>query len=504
VECLGNTVLATAAPLAVSHMSLGAPLCWPHSGFPAAGFGGAGVSLEGQLGDRSDGLQVWAEELEGLGEEAFTLEALLEEDAAQPGAAWSSPRLHDTVAVPTEQTLRCLDESHHTGCTLCTPPPATEESVEFVSGTFKVLRGQLLASPEWDSSAAREAAAAAEEARGDELGLADVLRRKRGRELHKAQLLALCRTWGYKSDIWKPKTGRARKRALDAAAARAPERPRAPVQETLPPPRNALMLAHDSFSVAGCFSAELSPQLELSSAAFAGPRSRARTMSTSEAGFNSFSLREYAAMESIVRSLHRVCRQASVAQAGVQHLPQVKARASEPAALTLPLCGPDARKVNAVLDQMHAYLSSALRLIHLQKQAASASGTPMNPALAASHADYSEAVESGLAAFARAHAFISWQHATAPLASYLTAATLLCEVMTNYADSIARSFAARAAWSIMALERGAKPLDVQYVPQVVVPEALIDVPGHGQLPSTTAAIMMAAANVESITAAPSF
>jgi hypothetical protein len=67
---------------------------------------------------------------------------------------------------------------------------------------------------------------------------------------------------------------------------------------------------------------------------------------------------------------------------------------------------------------------------------------------------------------------------------------------------------ARAAWSIVALERGAKPLDVQHVLQVVVPEALIDVPGHGQLPSTTAAIMLAAANVESAsrastTAAPS-
>ena len=95
----------------------------------------------------------------------FSMEELLTEEAAVPGGAWSPPWLYDSAAAPVVAAaqLRCLDATHPAGCTLCCAPPDSNSAVEFLDGSSKVLRGQLLASPEWESATAREAAAAAEE-----------------------------------------------------------------------------------------------------------------------------------------------------------------------------------------------------------------------------------------------------------------------------------------------------------------------------------------------------
>ena len=130
----------------------------------------------------------------------------------------------------------------------------------------------------------------------------------------------------------------------------------------------------------------------------------------------------------------------------------------------------------------------------MQKQLVLASGQPVEAALDAAHADWSEALEAGLAGFARAHAFLSWQRTAAPLSAYLTAATLLSEEVAKYLGAVASAFAARAAWSSLALQEGAQPL--QNVPHVVPPNTLTDVPGHGPLPSMTAAIVTAAVRSE--------
>ena len=436
----------------------------------------------------------WGEDdldLESLPEGHLSLDALLAQHST-PG--WSLPQHGAGTVTAVAQQQRCLDGTHPQGCGLCSAPPDRDDAVEFLSGSFKALRGQLLSCREWDSAAVREAAAAAEEARGDALGLADVLRHKRGSALHQAQMLALCRVWGYKSDIWKPKAGRARKRALRAATQAPEQQPPAVAQLAVAPPRLTLTLPQDSASIADCIAAEVTPRLGLSSNAFTGPRSRARTLSTSEAAFTAFSLREYAAMEAALWSLHVLGTQASAAPAAVARLPQVAARASEPAHLALPLCGPEALQASTLLDRVQCMLSSGLRLVSMQKQLVLASGQPAEAALDAAHADWSEALESGLAGFARAHAFLSWQRTAAPLSAYLTAATLLSEEVAKYLGAVASAFAARAAWSSLALQEGAQPL--QNVPHVVPPNTLTDVPGHGPLPSMTAAIVTTAVRSE--------
>jgi hypothetical protein len=124
---------------------------------------------------------------------------------------------------------RCLNAEHAAGCEECTPPPSVaREATVVLSGGgaaaaaggadadggpggargLKALRTALLLTPEWNSAAARDAAAAALDARGrggaDEAapGLAAALRAKASRALTKGHLIALCRLWRYKSDVW--------------------------------------------------------------------------------------------------------------------------------------------------------------------------------------------------------------------------------------------------------------------------------------------------------------
>ena len=111
--------------------------------------------------------------------------------------------------------LRCL-EGHPAECTTCCAPPAPDQFGSYVllgqSGT-KRLRRAVLLTPEWNTTADREAAATLVDAAGDPHGVARVLRGKLSRELSKPQLLLLCSTWRYRSDLWAPKGDTCRKRA---------------------------------------------------------------------------------------------------------------------------------------------------------------------------------------------------------------------------------------------------------------------------------------------------
>ncbi len=65
----------------------------------------------------------------------------------------------------------------------------------------KRLRALLCATPEWQSGAAREAAAARLAAAGHALTAA-ALERRESNALRKADVFRLCRLWRYKSDVW--------------------------------------------------------------------------------------------------------------------------------------------------------------------------------------------------------------------------------------------------------------------------------------------------------------
>jgi hypothetical protein len=84
----------------------------------------------------------------------------------------------------------------------------------------KLLRRLLLACPEWSDARAREAAAAAAEAEGDAATVACV-RARSSPALRKASMIALCRHWRYKCDVFKPESERTAAAQAQAAAATA-------------------------------------------------------------------------------------------------------------------------------------------------------------------------------------------------------------------------------------------------------------------------------------------
>jgi hypothetical protein len=123
---------------------------------------------------------------------------------------------------------RCLDSTHSSQCTRCSPPPVVEEEETFAlvaedgggSGNKK-LRGLLLLTPEWGDDAARAAAAHAARDAGQEQ-LAALLTQRASSGLNKRSCYFLCRLWSYRSDLWRAHAElRQRKRQRTALAASA-------------------------------------------------------------------------------------------------------------------------------------------------------------------------------------------------------------------------------------------------------------------------------------------
>jgi hypothetical protein len=70
--------------------------------------------------------------------------------------------------------------------------------------TQRLLRGAIIACPEWQSGEVREKTAREAVLHG-QAALAEVLRAKDSSRLRKAQYLWLCRSWGYASQVWQHK-----------------------------------------------------------------------------------------------------------------------------------------------------------------------------------------------------------------------------------------------------------------------------------------------------------
>ena len=125
--------------------------------------------------------------------------------------------LHPAATPAAAHAWRCLDGKHAAGCTACTQPPTASQESHVVLSTARgegtggsgrglnELRAALLLTPEWNSTAAREAAAVSLEgalAGGPFADLPAVLRAKGARALKKGHLITLCRHWRYRSDVW--------------------------------------------------------------------------------------------------------------------------------------------------------------------------------------------------------------------------------------------------------------------------------------------------------------
>lgn len=135
---------------------------------------------------------------------------LSDDDALLRGGAPTSPGSEGASGGSTEcgaPRWRCLDASHSESCSECTAPPAEADERDYElrakdgrKNGEKRLRGALARCREWLSHDTRCAAADALEATRPRLAAA--LRARHCVELRKADLLHLCRLWGYRSDVW--------------------------------------------------------------------------------------------------------------------------------------------------------------------------------------------------------------------------------------------------------------------------------------------------------------
>ena len=188
---------------------------------------------------------VW-ESLEGLG--PLTHSPVLDRAAAGCGSASGRP-------------LRCLDTSHMQPCALCTAVPEEEEggatACELVGlagkkNGEKRLRSYLSRTPEWLNPQRRAHAADCAEPAGEQWSrLVASLRNRRAVDLRKADLLFLCRLWGYKSDIWRLRRQQARGAAAQSGLvqntlALAPQQQLQPPAQLLAAPAWGLQTATDN------------------------------------------------------------------------------------------------------------------------------------------------------------------------------------------------------------------------------------------------------------------
>ena len=210
---------------------------------------------------------------------------------------------------PAHAHWRCLDPAHAPACAACTPPPREGEEALYQlrgaesdtpaapSGSAR-LRAQMLATAEWNSPAARDALAAAEEARGDPVGVSQLLRKKVGRSLLKPHMLLLARAWGYASDLWlrRGDTVRARKRpraAPDKASADSGAAAPTPALATMAAPRPLTVVETLSLSPTGqpCM---LRQMWRVAADCFLGNACRAECSRTGLAFYNDAIEAEYA------------------------------------------------------------------------------------------------------------------------------------------------------------------------------------------------------------------
>lgn len=170
----------------------------------------------------SDALEVDAAALGRL--QAAGFQALWPDDCCD--APISGDRLcpPSPQALAAHPTLRCLDGTHRLHCQTCQPAPTPDTAHAFSvlgdpgqkNGPAK-LRALICRAEEWQSSAARETAAAALSAAGfAEAG--EAVRDRRVARLKKLALFALLRHWNYKGDSWA--------RARPEARAGSPPEPR--------------------------------------------------------------------------------------------------------------------------------------------------------------------------------------------------------------------------------------------------------------------------------------
>ena len=308
-------------------------------------------------------------------------------------------------------------------------------------------------------TAARPQAAICEAAGDAELG--SMLRRRQSNGMRKSHLMALCRFWGYRSDLWQRKTDVVRKRKFSAAGAPpqaaagalvvAP--PRAPVTAAVPRDDAGLRaLVVEQF---GCL-------LERSVRAFAGDAARAAVEAHNEVAFYSICLSEYetmaAALRTTARSWHITLKQqrawSIAASAAAASHTRFGERLNTLWAVA-PLLDAEA-PVESSLAVMQNGLVAAHRMWRagMEHETALHAPQPLPPVVSVAVAEFERALLDALQFKAQASLLLARLRAEAPPRAYFFAVELLAAECARYCTNAANAYDERATWTAEVMRSG--------------------------------------------------
>ena len=309
-------------------------------------------------------------------------------------------------------------------------------------------------------TAARPQAAICEVAGDAELG--SMLLRRQSNSMRKSHLIALCRFWGYRSDLWQRKTDLLRKRKFKAADAPLPAAAGALVVALPRLPATADAPTDDA-GLRTLVGEQLGALLISSTRAIAGDAARAAVEAHNVVAFYASSLSEYENMAKVLRTMARSWRitlqkqrawSVAAAAAASSRTHCERGNALWAVAPFLDAAAP----VEGSLAVMQRGLIVAHRMwcAGVAHETAVHSPHPLPPVVSVAMAEIERALLDALQFEAQASLLLARLRADAPLRAYFVAVDLLASECAQYCNNAADAYEERAAWTAEVMRRGLK------------------------------------------------
>ena len=280
--------------------------------------------------------------------------------------------------------------------------------------------------------------------------------------MRKSHLVALCRFWGYRCDLWQRKTELLRKRKFKAVDAPPPAASGALVVALPGVPATATAPTDDA-GLRTLVAHQFGALLRSSTRAIAGDDARAAVETHNTVAFYTNCLTEYANTAKVLRSMARswhitLQRQRAWSMAAASAAANNAHRERDPALWTLtPFLDTD-----APVERSLAAMQSGLVVAHRMWRAGVAQETAQCPllllplVLSVAIAEFERAVMDALQFKAQASQLLARLRADAPLRAYFVAVELLAVECAQYCTNAADAYEERAKWTTEVMRRGLK------------------------------------------------
>ena len=290
-----------------------------------------------------------------------------------------------------------------------------------------------------------------------------MLRRRQSNGMRKSHLIALCRFWGYRSDLWQRKIDLVRKRKFAAACA-PPQAAAGDLVVALPRPPATAAAPMDEAGLRVLVVEQLSRLLAGSTRAFAGDAARAAVEAHNEVAFYATCSSEYETMAAALRTTARSWRvtlkqqrawsiAAAATAASQSHFGE---RGNTLWALA-PFLDADS-PVERGLEVMQHGLVVAHRMWRagVEHETAVHAPLPLSPVVSVAIAEFERALLDALQFKAQASLLLARLRADAPLRAYFLAVELLAEECARYCTNAANAYDERATWTAEVMRSGMK------------------------------------------------